>query len=185
MRSERLKKIIEENEKFEEQSPYNFCDRWCQRCSHDKQMRCKLYHDEFERKATCIAYGRAPDDSEIVKDIMRQEFEGIEEKLEKFMEENQIDIDDIDTPAFGAAGEHIDFLENNHLDLTAEQYCKRVDKFLKDTFYNKEGIVPELKYHFATVAWYHTLLLVKLHRVLDGFHKPAGEGEFVFYDAVA
>lgn len=185
MKSGRLKKIIEENKKFEEKSPYNFCDRWCQRCSHDKQMRCKLYHDEFEREATCIAYGREPDDPEIVEDIMKQEFEGIEERLEKFMEENQIDIDDIDSPAFGATGEQIGFLENNQLSLTAEQYCKKVDRFLKDTFYNKEGISPKLKYHFETVAWYHTLLLVKLHRVLDGLHEPVSEDDFALYDAVA
>lgn len=183
--SERLKRIIEENIKFEKEAPYNFCDRWCERCSHEKQMRCKLYQDELEQKITCIAYGREPDDPEITEEVMRQQFEDVEEKLEQFMEESEIDFDDIDDPEFEKIRKHIEFVENNPLDATAEQYCERAHKFLENTFYKKETIKTELIYDFETVAWYHTLLPAKLHRALCGFHEPVSEDEFALYDAVA
>jgi hypothetical protein len=37
MNNKRLEKIIEQNRKREKESPYNFCDRWCQRCELDKK----------------------------------------------------------------------------------------------------------------------------------------------------
>ncbi|MFH1283790.1 MAG: hypothetical protein ABII27_09035 [bacterium] len=37
---------------------------------------------------------------------------------------------------------------------------------------------------FETVAWYHTLLPVKLHRALCAFHEPVNENEFALYDAI-
>jgi len=148
-------------------------------------MRCKLYQDELEQKITCIAYGREPYDPEITEKIMRQQFEDIEEKLEQFVEENEIDLDDTDDPEFEKIRKHIEFVENNPLDTTAEQYRKRAHEFLESTFYNKEGIGSELAYDFETVAWYHTLLPIKLHRALCGFHEPVSEDEFALCDAVA
>ena len=183
--SERLKRIRQENAGFEKESPYNFCDRWCERCSQEKQMRCKLYQDEFEQKITCIAHGREPYDPEITEQVISKQFEDIEEKIEQFMEENEIDFDDIDNPEFEKIRNHIEFVENNSLDATAEQYHKRAHKFLKDTFYDKKKISSKLVFDFETLAWYHTLLPVKLHRALCGFHEPVNEDEFALCDAVA
>jgi hypothetical protein len=200
-KNERLEKIKKENARFEKETPYNFCDRWCERCTHEKQIRCKLYQDELEQKLTCIACGREPDDPEITKEVMKQQFEDTEEKLEKFMEENEIDtstplsingeqgrtidLDNIDDPEFEKIRKHIEFVKNNPLDITAEQYRKKTSEFLENTFYNKKGIKSELIYDFETVTWYHTLLPVKLHRALCGFHEPVNEDEFGLYDAVA
>lgn len=184
-KSERLKKIIEENKRFEKESPYNFCDRWCERCPYEKQMRCKLYQDEFEQKITCIAHGREPDDPEITEEVMRRQFEDTEKKIEQFMEENEIEIDDIDEPEFEEIKEDIESVENNPLDAAAEQYRKIAQEFLENTFYDKKDVKSELIYDFETVAWYHTLLMVKLHRALCGFHEPVDEDEFALYDAVA
>jgi hypothetical protein len=36
MKSERLKKIEAENEKYEQEAPFNFCNRWCARCIYEK-----------------------------------------------------------------------------------------------------------------------------------------------------
>ena len=40
---------MKKNAEREKESPYNFCNCWCQRCPYEKQVRCKLYLDEFER----------------------------------------------------------------------------------------------------------------------------------------
>ena len=96
LKSERLKKIIEENKKFEQESPYNFCDRWCERCTHEKQMRCRLYLDDLERRATCIAHGKDEDDPEITGKVLEAQYEGLEEKLKETADKLNIDLDNID-----------------------------------------------------------------------------------------
>lgn len=183
--NKKLQEILQKNAEFEKETPYNFCDRWCERCFHEKQIRCKLYHDEFEQKITCVAYGREPYDPEITEEVMKQQFEEVEEKIEKFTEESEIDFDDIDGHDFDKIKEHIKFVENNPLVTTAEQYRRKSHIFLKNTFYEKKGIESKLICDFETIAWYHTLLSVKLHRALCGFHEPVCDDEFALYDAVA
>jgi hypothetical protein len=179
--SERLRRIIEENKRFERESPYNFCDRWCERCTHEKQLHCRLYLDEFEQKTTCIAHGRDEDDPEITAYVLEKQFEGVEEAMEKINEENEIDFEDLPQDI----QKHIRFVENNPLEGTAKQYRKKAHAFLEATFYKDWAANPELKYDFETVSWYHALLEVKLHRALCGFHEPASEGDISLCDAVA
>lgn len=183
--SERLEKLKEENKRFELQSPYNFCDRWCERCAHEKQARCRLYQDEYERKLTCIAYGRDPDDSEVTAEILKQQYEPIEKLLEKDIEEYQIEIGDIDDSEFKEYERQDELAKNDSLTQTADQYLKKSHIFLEKTFINPQEIVPALKYDFETVAWYHTLLFVKITRALTGFHEAPNDDEFGLCDAVA
>ena len=197
MKSKRFQKIIEENKKFEKESPYNFCDRWCERCTHQKQMRCRVYLDDLERRTTCIAHGKDEDDPEITKAVMQAQYEGVEEGLKEAADKFNIDLDDIDIEEPGEEQridledlpkeiqEHIKFVENHPLPQTVEQYRRRAHAFLKDTFYEKKNIASKVKYHFQTVSWYHTLLAAKLQRALAGFHEPFSEDEFGLYDAVA
>lgn len=183
--NKRLQEIFQKNAEFEKEAPYNFCDRWCERCPSEKQIRCRLYQDEVERKITCIAHGREPDDPEMTVEIMKKQYEQLEEHLEEFAEESEIDFDEIDDPDFEKIKEHIKFVENNPLPVTAEQYRKKAQEFLKGTFYKEEEKYLALNYDFETVAWYHTLLVVKLQRALAGFHEPACEDDLSLYDAVA
>lgn len=199
--SKRLQEIIRKNSEFEKESPYNFCDRWCERCTHEKQMRCTLYKDELERKITCIAHGRDEDDREITESVMEAQYKEVDEKLGEHMDKYGIDLDspgidedELDEEqAIDFDGlpkdiqNHIKFVENNPLPATAEQYRKKAHYFLEKTFYEKDENIfkPELIYDFQSVSWYYTLLSAKLQMALAGFHEPACEGEFALYDAVA
>lgn len=197
--SKRLEEIRKKNVEFEKELPYNFCDRWCQRCAHEKQVRCTLYKDELERKITCIAHGRDEDDLEITEAVMEAQYKDVEEKFSEHLDKYGINLDnpDIDGDELDEEDaidfddlpqdiqDHIKFVENNPLPATAEQYCKRAHDFLKGTFYKDEKKYVALNYDFQTVAWYHTLLPVKLQRALAGFHEPVCKDEFALYDAVA
>ena len=184
--SERLQKILQENARFEKETPYNFCDRWCERCPLEKQMRCKLYQGEIEQKMTCIAHGKDEDDPEMTIEVMKQQFKSVENLFEKYAQESEVDFDDdINESDFAELEERGKFVENNSLHGAAEQYRRKSQIFLKDTFYEKKGLTPEITYDFETVAWYHMLLSVKLHRALCGFHEPVSEDEFGLCDAVA
>jgi len=195
---ERMQRILKENAEFEEKAPYNFCDRWCQRCTHDKQTRCRLYLDEFERKITCIAYGKDENDSKITEAVMEAQCRQADDMLNEHIEKFGIDLDNPDIDEKWLSEEdavdfedlppdiqkHIRFVENNPLDNTAKQYHKKAHSFLENTFYKDESARPDLKYDFESVSWYHTLLGVKLHRALCGFHEPATDGDISLCDAV-
>lgn len=197
--SEKLQRIVQENAQFEKKSPYNFCDRWCERCVHEKQIRCTLYKDELERKITCIAHGRDEDDPEVTKALLEEQYKDIDEKIGAVMDKfginpdyPEIDEDELDEERlidFNVVSEnvqrHIKFVESNLLPATAEQYRKKTYEFLEETFYKDEKKFAKLNYDFQTVSWYHTLLSAKLQRALVGFREPVCEDEFGLYDAVA
>lgn len=197
--NKRLDEIRQKNAEFEKESPYNFCDRWCERCAHEKQIRCTLYKDELERKITCIAHGRDEDDPEITEAVIDAQYEEIDEKLSQHLDKFGIDLDnpEIDEDELNEERlidfndlpedirKHIRFIENNPLSATARQYRKKAHEFLKERFYKGEKKYSGLHYDFQTVSWYHTLLSAKLQRTLAGFHEPACQDEFALYDAVA
>lgn len=148
--TKKLKEILDKNNEFEKESPYNFCDRWCERCTHEKQMCCKLYQDELEQKMICIAHGKEPSDPEITAEVMKRQYKDLEDLIEEHEEEINIDFDEIDDPEFEKIKEHIKFVENHPLDATVEKYRKKAHEFLRNTFYEKE-IKAELTYDFETV----------------------------------
>lgn len=185
MESERLRRIRRENAEFERQAPYNFCDRWCERCIAERQNRCRLYLDEFERKLTCIAYGKEPDDSEVTGEVMRQQYETVEENLEKFVEENGIEFEELGEEVQDLIKKQEEFIENNSLRKTAEAYHNKARKLLEETFYKREIKDSRYTSEFEIVAWYHTLLPAKLYRALRGFHESSTEGDGSLNDAVA
>ncbi len=196
--SKRLEEIYRRNAEFEKEAPYNFCDRWCERCAHEKQIRCKLYLDEFERRAACIAHGRDEDDPEITQAVLEAQYAGLDERLDECLDKFDIDPDD---PAFEEeidkrdavafedlppeTQERIRSMENSLLEATAKNYADKTHVFLKKTFFGNDGAAPELKHDLETVAWYHMFLLVKVKRALAGFRGPAETEDMALYDAVA
>lgn len=181
--NKRLQEILGRNAEFEKQAPYNFCDRWCERCVHDKQHRCKLYLDEFEQKITCIAHGREPDDPEMTVEVMEKQYEALDKLMEEFEvadidPDMEGDIEREETQAEIRALEHLDLLQ------AAEQYHTKTLELLEKIFYAKID-VQFLRQELETIAWYHTLLPVKLKRALHGFHLPCLDDDAGLCDAVA
>ena len=56
--SQKIDTIRNQNAQWAKETPYNHCDRWCERCPVDIQKNCTLYLDEVGRKAANIAHGR-------------------------------------------------------------------------------------------------------------------------------
>jgi hypothetical protein len=197
MNNKRLEKIIEQNKKREKESPYNFCDRWCQRCELDKKTRCTIYNDTIECQMYCAGLGKDADDPEIFGEFLSQKYKDIEGKNMNIdldnIEHEDIDIDeggllsieDFDTPELLPIKKHMEFVQNNDLEPTVKQYHKKAHLLLKDTSYYRDNIEPELQHDLETLSWYHTLLPAKLHRALCGFHEPMSEGDISLHDAVA
>ena len=109
--NERLREILKKNSEFEKESPYNYCDRWCEQCEAEKQDRCGVYEDEFEQKITCIAYGREPGDPEITSEVLEKQYEGLDEGIEERLEELDMDFDTGDDSEFEKIKQHIIFFK--------------------------------------------------------------------------
>ncbi len=180
----RLREILKQNEEFEKQAPYNFCDRWCERCSFDKKNRCKLYKNELEQKITCIAHGKKPDDIEITLEILQEQCGEIGETIENLEKKLDLDLNE-DNPDFKKIKNHIKSAQNHPLFKIANEYTAKAASFLKLAFREKKATNLKLTYNFQTVNWYHTLLSAKLKRALAGFHAPVTNGDIALYDAVA
>jgi len=151
----------------------------------EKQNHCRLYLDEFEQKLTCIAYGREPNDHEICVDIMHQQYEAVEENIEKIIEENGIEFNDLDEDIRKAIKDQKAFIENNPLHKTAHVYHNRTHQLLEETYYGKKLSNPQVASCFEIIAWYYTLLPAKLYRALCGFHEKMAEGDISLNDVVA
>jgi hypothetical protein len=185
----RLNKIRQENASREKSSPYNFCDRWCERCPHETQARCQLYLDDLERRVTCLAHGKDEDDQEINEALLEAQCADLETNTPGMTQRMNIDEDATvnlsDLPE--EIQKHIRFIQNHPLSRAVEQYQKRARAFLKETFYNnnKSSILPELNDYFEVLSWYHVLLPAKARRALAGFHTPFSEKDLALSDAVA
>ena len=70
-----LDKIRKENAKVEKTSPYNYCDRWCERCLISKRERCPIYQESFDFQLNCIADGKDPNSPEVTVEFERKNLE--------------------------------------------------------------------------------------------------------------
>jgi len=183
MASERMNRILEDNIRFAKQAPYNFCDRWCERCPSFIQRHCSLYQQQMEEKITCIAHGREEDDLEVLKEVTRWHHEALDMDA-GFPIDELVDID-LDDPEFETIKKHVTFVERHPLRKVADDYRRKAHLFLEISRYRQEAVEPRLKEHFETLDRYHTLLPAKLNRALCGYHEPVAEGDISMHDAIA
>lgn len=180
----KLEKIREENAIYERKTPFNYCDRWCERCKEEKRDKCKVYHDDFDRTINHIANGRDPNDMKIVMEDVRSNFEKVLKMIKKTEERENIDLSQIDDKEYEGTKKKEDNLLSHYIYKLTEQYLKETKKFLRKCIYNNE-VMPELFNDIETIIWHHTLMPAKAHRILcDIYIKEEDEG-FRFYDAIA
>lgn len=191
-KDKKLEEIMRKNAEFEKEAPYNFCDRWCERCPLDTQKRCTLYMEELDRRITNIAHGRNEDDLEILKEDYEKKLEELRSSSEQWVDEGYFDFPDFEYSSYDDYDEIKEKEEQLHyhpLQRIIEQYRKRAHNFLKETFYAKtDSISSHLHYDYETIAWYHTLLSAKMYRALCGLYvrdKFDEEEDFGLCDAVA
>ncbi|MEW6686921.1 MAG: hypothetical protein AB1393_12070 [Candidatus Edwardsbacteria bacterium] len=179
----KLQKIRKENAEFEKRAPYNFCDRWCERCPPETTNRCKVYQDEFARELKHIASGKDPYDWDVVLEDVKENFEKTRELIQKWAEEKDIDLSQIDDDQYEKQRKREEQLFSHPLYKLVMKYSQQTNQFIKDTFY--EGVEPELIDDYETIIWYHTLLPAKVHRLLCDLYAKEDEEGIGFYDAVA
>ena len=185
---EKLDIIRKQNARWAKESPYNYCDRWCERCPVAIKQGCRLYLDEVGREMANIAHGREADDPK----ILEEDLEMMEEKLETLSQEN----DFFQGPDLSPEEEKeiLDQIEEvnrkakaHHLQQAVHQYSRKIHEFLKETGWPRKIFSSEIQYHLQTISWYHTLIPAKMHRALTGLYEadPRDVENFALHDCAA
>lgn len=179
-----LKKIREENVKYEKRTPHNFCDRWCEICPQETRDRCAVYEEGLDKSLKHMSKGEDPNSWEAVRKDMEESFQKSIGLLKKMAEEQGIDIEAEKDPA-GEEEERArqEKVKAHPLSKLAVEYLTAVSGFLKESSDEDEGDV--LTDSFEVLIWYHTLLPPKVYRLLDGLFSSDEEGNVRLCDAVA
>ncbi|MFH1245994.1 MAG: hypothetical protein V1662_05860 [Candidatus Omnitrophota bacterium] len=183
--NKKLAKIMRRNAEEARRTPYNFCDRWCERCALETQKGCSLYLELLEQRLINIAYGKDENDLEIVQAELEKRLQEIEDTAEIYTEEdNYISNEDFDSDEELRSKEVL--LYSHPLQKTVEQYMKQANAFLK-SFLNQEEGGNNSSADYETVCWYHTLLPAKMYRALCGLclYEKDKDDDFELCDAVA
>lgn len=139
---------------------FNFCDRWCERCS--LKERCRVYameqeYSDDEPDASQEAFWRN----------LQNIFTETKEMLREEAAERGIDIDTLDLEEAGATVEQKRRLvEENELSKFAEKYTKQASLFLKSQDLSGEQTEPTKLEMLQIIGWYHFFIQAKINRAL-------------------
>lgn len=160
-----------------ERLPFNWCDKWCERC--EKSYRCKLFHSEQKRAMIHSAEGRDPTDPEVVLEDVHKDLEKLQTVIEKDLKKQGLNFKDIKKEINRI---NIELRESPEFDLTqkAEDYAQKCG-LLIDVLLDKMQFNPyldeKLKNHIEILNWYQSIIPVKIRRVLDGLWESRIDGE--------
>jgi hypothetical protein len=73
---------------------YNYCDRWCERCSMTEH--CLLFYQDSIRRSKHLQKGEDPNDINIVIDDVEENIRDTLQMLQKGAAEMGIDLDKVD-----------------------------------------------------------------------------------------
>ncbi|MCA9407473.1 MAG: hypothetical protein KC733_02195, partial [Candidatus Omnitrophica bacterium] len=156
--NEKLKVILKKNAEYEQQTPYNFCDRWCERCNPETQRRCQLYLDELGLQLTNIAHGRDPEDIEIFEEDLDMLTPDVDILEDSWLDDDELEDEFDDDETLQTIERQRRELSTHPLMKVVKQYQLLTSRFLNKNYFDKiypEGKIP---YNFETISWYHTLL---------------------------
>lgn len=175
---------------------YNYCDRWCERCSFT--ARCMVFAMGEQRFDDPAAHDLS---SEAFWDTLGETLRVTLEMLEEIIEEQGIDLDALDIEADLEKERHLEEAARNHeCARAAAAYAEMVDAWFEsaeELFVRKEeelnsrlrlGIIGDDPHTEAAgiedavevIRWYQHQILVKLLRALHGAmeERPAILEEF-------
>jgi len=186
MKKEDLKRIVNSPEMIS--GIYNYCDRWCERCSFTN--RCATYALEQEQFA-----GPEKDmENEVFWEKLSEMFEITMEMILEDAEDLGIDLDDVDTEEYDAAHEKVEEATQEHYcAISSSSYHKNVTAWFennKTLLKNKEAALndnnrigipieeaEDLKDAIEVIHWYQFQIHVKVRRGLHGKLNPFDEDE--------
>jgi hypothetical protein len=138
-------------------SPYNACDYLCERCKETDN--CSVYQSLKEKELLNQLAGKDKDDPENFLQDVQESLNEAKEMLEKMAAELNVDPDEI----ADIEDVNIKHVEDDPLYKLAHDFTMKTHHFLKEV---KILINQDAKTCFEDIAWYHTLVSVKIYRAI-------------------
>ncbi len=146
--------------------PFNFCDRWCERCK--LSGICRVYQKEKESEKRFIKQGIDPKSTKAMFLSMSDSFEETKKLLEKDIKRLKIKITKEDDIKFEKEEDKKDKLvENDELTKISKKLCLSLVKLVEDLhYYFLEEIPKEIKEPLRILNYYMLFFSVKIHRAI-------------------
>lgn len=146
--------------------PFNFCDRWCERCR--LTGICKVYKDGQRDRRRAIREGKDPDSLEFAFEVMHKNFQKTMKLLNQGAKKWGIDMKKIMEESKDDKLEDDRSYEKDPLYQFAEKLSVSLSKFLK----NLEVVPIDTKAEAVVeaaelISWYHALIVAKTARALS------------------
>ena len=141
--------------------PFNFCDRWCERCRLSNI--CRVYQKEKESEKKFIKQGIDPKSTEAMLLSMSESFQETKKLLEKDMKRLKIKITKNDNEKY----EKDKLVQNDPLIQVAKKLCISLVKLVEDLhYYFLEKTPKEIKEPLKILNYYMLFFSVKIHRAI-------------------
>lgn len=146
--------------------PFNFCDRWCERCK--LSGICRVYQKEKESEKGFIKQGIDPKSTEAMFLSMSESFEETKKLLEKDVKRLKIKITKEDAMEFEKEEDEKDKLvENDKLTKISKKLAFKLIKLVEDIhYYFLEETPKEIKEPLRILNYYMLFFSVKIHRAI-------------------
>jgi hypothetical protein len=166
---------------------YNYCDRWCERCRYTD--RCRVFRDSERQRARAKRRGADPDDLQSVLEDVSRNFEKAGRMLARWAKANDVDLDKL---AAGAAASETPAEARSERDVDADGLVAASTQYLEQCHALLDALGPtfnqdleeaqgragfmdvdaearnltRIRKAFDVVAWYHTMIHVKIRRAV-------------------
>lgn len=155
-------------------TPFNYCDRWCERC--DLTEICRVFQDVEKSRQKFIKQGKDPDSWECVFQTIEESFQETERLLKKEAERLGIDLSRIDRSEPGPPEP-----DNFPLYKLAEKFAKKLGNLLRNlTVISAEAGEVLILESTEVIGYYHHLIPAKVYRaIISKINEEEGEEDFI------
>lgn len=145
-------------------SPFNFCDRFCERCEEFRD-NCKIYQDDLRFKAQCQLEGKDPYDIKVVFGQVEKNMEIVLKILRETIKKEGIKITKEDAEEYEKEQKTREGkVINNPLYKKCLIFSKATSEFLEDfgkSFEERPWILASLQNEIEELSFYCHLVSVK------------------------
>ncbi|MFC1483155.1 hypothetical protein ACFL56_02730 [Candidatus Margulisiibacteriota bacterium] len=181
----KLAEMREEIETMKLQTPYNFCDRWCEKCSEDIKNTCTVYKKCREKEKEHVTHGINPNDPDVLFADIFNNFHETLTMLKEFSEQEGIDISKLPDTNLSE-----DFDEKKWLTYPlyslSKKYFNSIDTLFHYAYFSQEEFSDEANDYLDALMWYRSLLPAKSYRIVQDLYGNDNndDEEFGIFDAL-
>lgn len=141
--------------------PFNYCDRWCEKCRLTGQ--CRVFKDEEKRKEKYLKQGKDPYSLECAFETVGDIFKEVRKGLEKSAKKFGIDINNLDY----SSEEEDPEPETFEIYQLAIKFSKAGKRILSDLQVVPEDVNENLLVENAeTISYYNSMVPPKIYRAI-------------------